>query len=400
MDDPADPLATARTGGLESVVDIEQPQSRGCLGEVFICQNVHTRGTTAEEVRGVKIVQLVAANQAKYAVSEDGRVIDIGNGKHTPIDIPVHMLALGNDFAACIGQHDKRLYSWGNGPWGQLGLAHARGSKVLEALRTVKEHVFQQVACGDKHGAAVTIGGTVFTWGRGFEGQLGQGIRKEVDLNKHPYLGVRMIPRMVTGLGKSKVSQIACGDNFTIALDTQGWIWSWGEGIMGQLGTGRCTKRTVPTRVIGPEKKQEQENTSPKADDYADLIPRENQQEEQKLDQGQVPLLHIVQDEHKPEDEGVPLYFKQVVCGNAHVIAVDQTDQIFVWGFNRFGQLGLGDAKSRFVPENLATNGIELGQIKQICANKYSTLIVTNTGQVYTCGKRCDGVSVLTPTVT
>ena len=43
-----------------------------------------------------------------------------------------------------------------------------------------------------------------------------------------------------------KISKISCGYNFTVCVDYEGFIWSFGENYYGQLGTGTKTNFNVP----------------------------------------------------------------------------------------------------------------------------------------------------------
>ena len=54
------------------------------------------------------------------------------------------------------------------------------------------------------------------------------------------------------GLEGHPVARLACGQRFTAVVTAAGGVWTWGEGSLGQLGTGRCTRRSVPTAVALP----------------------------------------------------------------------------------------------------------------------------------------------------
>lgn len=79
-------------------------------------------------------------------------------------------------------------------------------------------------------------------------------------------------------------------------------VWAFGEGAIGQLGVGRATSRPVPTMVM--------------------------------------PACPL---------DGEP--FVEVAAGWAHALARTSHGAVFSWGFNALGSLGLGDNRTRFVPE-------------------------------------------------
>ncbi|CAM9626051.1 unnamed protein product, partial [Chrysoparadoxa australica] len=64
------------------------------------------------------------------------------------------------------------VFSCGEGKQGQLGLGPKDLSQSIPKQITALSNVIK-VSCGNAHTAALTAAGDVFTWGRGFEGQLG-----------------------------------------------------------------------------------------------------------------------------------------------------------------------------------------------------------------------------------
>ena len=43
---------------------------------------------------------------------------------------------------------------------------------------------------------------------------------------------------------------ISCGYNFTVCVDNEGFIWSFGDNSSGQLGTGNKTNFHVPQKIL------------------------------------------------------------------------------------------------------------------------------------------------------
>jgi alpha-tubulin suppressor-like RCC1 family protein len=67
--------------------------------------------------------------------------------------------------------------------------------------------------------------GTVWAWGRGSEGELGDGSAVN-----------RALPARVLKL--SRVVKVVAGGETAYALDRHGRLWAWGSGLYGQLGNG------------------------------------------------------------------------------------------------------------------------------------------------------------------
>jgi len=74
------------------------------------------------------------------------------------------LLACGHNHVAAVVQPDGRLFSWGLGVFGQLGLGHAGKERCLPAAVKLPGRVVQ-VACGDHHTLALIDSGELFTFG-------------------------------------------------------------------------------------------------------------------------------------------------------------------------------------------------------------------------------------------
>jgi len=83
-----------------------------------------------------------------------------------------------------------------------------------------------QIATGYYHNVALAADGTVWTWGDNQYGQLCNPNRPAHDPN----------PRPIPGL--NNVEYVAANGNFTMAVDSNGNVWTCGDNISGQLGRG------------------------------------------------------------------------------------------------------------------------------------------------------------------
>lgn len=50
-------------------------------------------------------------------------------------------------------------------------------------------------------------------------------------------------------LRKNPITYIACGASHSMAIDTNGSLYCWGEARFGQTGNGKKTKEPVPVQV-------------------------------------------------------------------------------------------------------------------------------------------------------
>ena len=70
-----------------------------------------------------------------------------------------------------------------------------------------------------------------------------------------------------------------------------------------------------------------------------------------------------------------------ISCGNAHVLAISKIGELYTWGLNTKGQLGVGDINVRYTPT--LTTCIN---VQKCFAYNYSSACIDTNGQLYTWG--------------
>lgn len=68
--------------------------------------------------------------------------------------------------------------------------------------------------------------GQVYSWGYDDYGQLGLGGKTEP----------QMTPRLLHKLSNKSITTVSVGAEFSVAMDTAGYVWVWGRADSGQLG--------------------------------------------------------------------------------------------------------------------------------------------------------------------
>ena len=97
-----------------------------------------------------------------------------------------------------------------------------------------------QVSAGSYHTAAVRENGTLWTWGRNHQGQLGD-----------ETVYCRSSPVSVVG-GFTDWCQVSVSDwHHNVALRSNGTAWSWGNNNFAQLGDGTKYGQSSPVSVVG-----------------------------------------------------------------------------------------------------------------------------------------------------
>lgn len=146
-------------------------------------------------------------------------------------------------------------------------------------IKSAAFRVTGDLAAGEKHTIALRSNGTVWTWGANDYGQLGDG---STTAHSSP---VQVKNADGTGYLQNIV-RVAAGRNTSYALDNRGAIYSWGDNTFGQLGNGPVPPKSIPTAIQGIE----------------DVI--------------------------------------EIAAGSEHAVALKKDGTVWTWGCNNFGQLG------------------------------------------------------------
>lgn len=146
-----------------------------------------------------------------------------------------HILAITND---------KKLFGWGENKEGQLGLGTFKPTYFIPTiLDFFKDIPVKQAAGGESHSLVLTETGEVFSFGSAECGKLGLGPVKPKTLYHSPI----QIPNF------NNIKLISCGDNHSLAISNPGTLYTWGDGWKGQLGNGGTDNLYSPTPISPSE---------------------------------------------------------------------------------------------------------------------------------------------------
>ena len=155
------------------------------------------------------------------------------------LNIPVKLVACGEEHLIFVSDCFQ-VFSFGGNNYGQLGLGDKVERKDPSEIRSLSEKHVNRVSSGPRHSCAITEVGDVFCWGDSRFGQCGNG-RKGIFPTpcKLEFLDRSSGPNVAPSDQRSvKVQEIACGERHTLAIDSQGTLWSWGTGPSTGLDQG------------------------------------------------------------------------------------------------------------------------------------------------------------------
>ena len=169
----------------------------------------------------------------------------LGDGTTTNRSVPVQVsgittgaTSLGSGYLHTCAVVNGGVRCWGYNANGQLGDGTSTNRPTPVNVSGLSAGVVQVVA-GYLHTCALLNTGAVRCWGRGTEGQLGDGT-----------MGNRTTPVTPSGL-TAGVVRLAAGYYHTCAVLSSGQMRCWGYNAFGQLGNNTLTNSLVPAVVAG-----------------------------------------------------------------------------------------------------------------------------------------------------
>lgn len=206
-------------------------------------------------------------------------------------------LATRNDLIFAVSQ-DHKVFCWGasNGPTAISDKSSSQLINTPHFVETLDEEDIICTAIGSDAALALNKSGDVYSWGCGQCGCLGNGNMK---IQEGPDLIMSLVE-------KCKIGAISAGAMHCAALTTDGIVYGWGLATSGRLGRN-------PKKIC------------------------------QKMEASIVQFPEIIK---------IPFMNERITmisCGAEHTIASSKC-QVFSWGNNDGGRLGLGDTEDRHIP--------------------------------------------------
>lgn len=134
---------------------------------------------------------------------------------------------------------DGDVFSCGSGTFSAAGHGGSKTMPVPSILKPMRDKRVIKIATGESHSLILTDKGDIYSWGRGFEGQLGLSASIEV----------ASTPQYIKTFYGKPVYHIEAGAFFSLAITRDGKLFGWGEAKMGQLGLGKMRDIRLPQQI-------------------------------------------------------------------------------------------------------------------------------------------------------
>ncbi len=236
--------------------------------------------------------------------------------------IKAKFVSCGNNYTVLIDINNN-VWAFGFNYHGELGLGDNTNSRYISKPTKINDIKAKSISCGHSHTLLIDMNNNVWSFGSNSNGQLGLG-NSGYDTNKNE-------PTKINGI---KAKFVSCGSSHTLVIDMNNNVWAFGSNEYGQLGLGNNgynTNITVPTKING-------------------------------------------------------IKAKYISCGNIHTVLIDMNNDVWAFGNNIFGKLGLGDNTNRNVPTKI--NGINAKYVS--CGHSHTVLIDMNNN-VWSFGDNYNG---------
>lgn len=241
------------------------------------------------------------------------------------------------------------LYGWGDNSCGQLGLGDYNSQKYPQMVRYFLGKWVTKLACGADFNVAQTDDGSIFSWGNNSTGQLGLGAN--IRNCPSPQLLINAASNNLLHYGE-KVVKISCGYRHTVLLTDRNTILSWGGNGYGEVGNGNFTNQCVPV-VISALSIYNSDEGSKHVNLFGDKI------------------------------------VKKIVTKGYHNLALTESGEVYSWGYNYNGELGLNNTVCQNTPQLIT--GFKGAKISHVACGLYHSLALTESGVVYSWGFNYNG---------
>jgi alpha-tubulin suppressor-like RCC1 family protein len=272
---------------------------------------------------------------------------------------------------------DGTLWSWGSAASGRLGNAVVLSSTISTPVTTFAgETNWKQVSVGYNYTAAIKTDGTLWTWGNGTVGQLGNATTSD-----------NISTPVTTFAGGTNWKQVSAGSRFSAAIKTDGTLWVWGQGSNGKLGNNDTTNTSTPITTFAGGNNWKQVSSG--GENAAAIKTDGTLWLWGSIGNGRLGngvTTGIISTPITTFAGGTN--WKQVSCGTDHTAAIKTDGTLWSWGSGGSGRLGNAAISNRSTPVTTFTGGTNWKQVDG--GSTFLTAIKTD-GTLWTWGLGSSG---------
>ena len=307
-------------------------KTRGCIDTNCALTFIDNEGTLNIKTKKNLLVCNIKNTRQIYAydyyiiyMTDNGKVFYTCenaeyNFTHYEINVPLCREFSYNSISLAFITRDNKLY-FANRMQYEIGCP-----KLINI-----NHDIEYVRCGGDFAICKTFNNTYFSWGENSYGQLGIGsyvhsIKSPSECSHWP----------------NDIIDIQCGMEYTLLLTKEGFVYSFGDNVFGQLGLETCKYEKTNTPIL------------------IEYIPK----------------------------------IQKIECGACHTLCIDIEDNLWAFGCNNKGELGLIHDSRTFIIDHPLPNTMFKSVRNISCGFDYS-FIKTTDNEIYAFGNiHCEALNV------
>jgi alpha-tubulin suppressor-like RCC1 family protein len=217
------------------------------------------------------------------------------------------------------------LYAWGLNANGQLGDGTLVNHNLPVPITLANGVSPVVISAGGNHSLALGSDGQIYSWGSNSNGQIGDGSALD-----------RSRPVVIALPGGATPAVVVAGDAQSFAITTSGLLYAWGNNSSGQLGDASTISHASPVLIPLPASFNAPQGT----------------------------------------------FFPGLASASLQTLAITSNGRMYAWGDNAQGELGLGTTTSATVP-TLVPFFVLASTPTQVSAGGQSSMAVTANGSLY-----------------
>jgi alpha-tubulin suppressor-like RCC1 family protein len=269
----------------------------------------------------------------------------------------------GSQGFACALKSDGTVWCWGINDYGMLGNGDGNRNRQSSPVQVSGLTDVTQISTGFRTSCAVKSDGTVWCWGAGGQGELGN---QRNDLYK-------ITPQQVYNL--TGVTQVSSGFRHVCAVKTDGTVFCWGQNFSRQLGTASSSDTNYPVAAAGittaTEVRATYENTCVRLQDQT-----------VRCWGGSIGLGNgsSVASATAVQPTGLSGVSTLSPTDGSTICAAKTNQTLWCWGNNSSGQIGNGNTTNQLTP-------VQVSSITGVTG-------VSGSIDTHTCARKSDGTAM------
>ena len=349
----------------------------GSTYTIYVNGNVLSEATSIQAIPATSTGPPLTLGQAEGGYNLNGSLDEVSIYNRALSDSEIQ--AIYNAGAAGTSLDTAQtVRAWGYNQYGQLGNNSTTDSHLPVPVSGLTE--VTAVASGLYHSMALKSDGSVWAWGYNLSGQLGN--------NSTTDSHVPVPVKLSDGTPLSGVIAIASGDNHSLALKSDGSAWAWGNNPYGQLGNNSTTDSHVPvpisslTGVAAIAAGGGTHSMALKSDGsvWSWGLNSRGELGNNSTANSSVPVA--------VPGLGAGTGVTAIAAGSSHSMALKSDGSVWAWGYNQYGQLGNNSTTDSHVP--VPVSG--LAGVTAIACGPYHSLALKSDGSVWAWGYNLSGL--------